>query len=142
MSSLTDRTAYLRGLAEGMNLAKDKNEHKLLLEMLSVLDDMAQKINELEADVEELDEYVESIDADLGDMEEAIFGDDDEYDEDDDEDMEEYEFDENEELSFDCPHCGNAMRLKASDIDFDKSPVCPKCGKPFFPDVIEGEDDE
>jgi predicted nuclease with TOPRIM domain len=140
MSGLTDRTAYLRGLAEGMNLAKEKNENKLLLEMLSVLDEMAQKVSEIESDVEELDEYVESIDADLSDMEEAIFGDD-EYG-DDDEDMDEDEFDENEELSFDCPHCGNAMRLKASDIDFDQSPVCPKCGKPFFPDVIEGEDDE
>jgi len=139
MSSLTDRTAYLRGLAEGMNLSKDNNEHKLLLEMLSVLDDMAQKVNELEADVEELDEYMESIDADLSDMEEAIFGDD-EFDDDDDLDL--FEFDENEELSFDCPHCKSAMRMKASDIDFDESPVCPKCGKAFFPDIIEGEDEE
>ena len=144
MSSLTDRTAYLRGLAEGMNLAKDKNENKLLLEMLAVLDEMAQKVNELENDLGELDEYVESIDGDLNDMEEVLFGDedDDDYFDDDDEDDDGIEFDENDELSFDCPHCSNPMKLKASDIDFDQSPVCPKCKKPFFPDVIEGEDDE
>ncbi len=141
MSSLTDRTAYLRGLAEGMNLAKDKNENKLMLEMLSVMDEMAQKLSEMENDLSELDEYVESIDGDLSDMEEVLFGDEDDeyYDEDDEEDM---EFDDNEELSFDCPHCGNPMKLKAADIDFDQSPVCPKCNKPFFPDVIEGEDEE
>ncbi len=142
MSSLTDRTAYLRGLAEGMNLAKDQNENKLLLEMLSVMDEMAQKINELDADIGELDEYVESIDDDLSDMEEVLFGGDDESCDCDDEDCEECQFDENEELSFDCPHCGTPMRLKAADIDFDESPVCPKCQKPFFPDVIEGEDDD
>lgn len=143
MSSLTDRTAYLRGLAEGMNLAEDKNENKLMLEMLSVLDEMAQKLGEVETDLAELDEYVESIDGDLSDMEEVLLGDeDDDYYDEDDDDEEGIEFDENEELSFDCPHCGNPMRLKAADIDFDKSPVCPKCEKPFFPDVIEGEDED
>ncbi len=140
MSSLTDRTAYLRGLAEGMSLAKDKNENKLLLEMLSVMDEMAQKISEMDMDIAELDEYVESIDGDLSDMEEVLFGDGDEDLYDDEDDDEEMGFDGDEELSFDCPHCGNPMRLKAADIDFDQSPVCPKCNKPFFPDVMEGED--
>ncbi len=142
MSNLTDRTAYLRGLAEGMNLSKEQNENKLMLEMLSVMDEMAQKLNELEGDIAELDEYVESIDEDLSDMEEVLFGDEDEGEGDyDDEDEEDSAFDENEELSFECPHCGNPMRLKAADIDFDQSPVCPRCNKPFFPDVIEGEDE-
>ena len=31
MGNLTDRAAYLRGLAEGMDLDKEKKEHKLLL---------------------------------------------------------------------------------------------------------------
>ena len=136
MSDLTDRAAYLRGLAEGMNLDKDKSENRLMLEMLSVMEEMAQKLSEMDADISELDEYVESIDADLNDMEEAFFSDDDLYDEEEDS-----AFDEKEELSFDCPHCGNPMRLKASDIDFDQSPVCPKCDKTFFPGAPKGEDD-
>ena len=142
MSSITDRTSYLRGLAEGLNLDKEKSENRLMLEMLAVMDEMAQKIKDLEEDVSELDEYVESIDGDLGDIEDALFGED-EDDEDDDEDDEEDEaFDENEELSFDCPHCGKTMMIKAADIDFDDSPLCPNCHKPFFPDVIEGEDED
>ncbi|MCL1855800.1 MAG: hypothetical protein FWF86_08715 [Clostridia bacterium] len=139
MSNLVDRTAYLRGLAEGMNLSKEQNEHKLMLEMLSVMDEMAQKINEMELDMEELDEYMESIDEDLTDMEEVLFGDE---DPDDDEDDGEYDDDADEELSLDCPHCGSSIQLKAADIDFDQSPLCPKCNKPFFPDMIEGEDGE
>lgn len=142
MSSITDRTSYLRGLAEGLNLDKEKSENRLMLEMLAVMDEMAQKIKDLEEDVSELDEYVESIDGDLGDIEDALFGED-EDDEDADEDDEEDEaFDENEELSFDCPHCGKTMMIKAADIDFDDSPLCPNCHKPFFPDVIEGEDED
>lgn len=137
MSRITDRTAYLRGLAEGMNLSKETNENKLILEMLAVMDEMAQQMAEMEDDLQELDEYVESIDSDLGDMEEILFGDEFDHEEEEDDD-----FDENEELAFDCPNCGAPMRLRAADIDFDESPVCPKCKKPFFPDVIEGEDEE
>ncbi|HNW86613.1 MAG TPA: hypothetical protein PLP25_04635 [Candidatus Limiplasma sp.] len=145
MSSITDRTSYLRGLAEGLGIDKEKNENRLLLEMLGVMDEMAQKLGELEEDVDELDEYVESIDGDLGDIEDALFGDDDGDDDDDDEEMDDddaEEFDENEELSFDCPNCGKTMQIKAADIDFDESPLCPNCHKPFFPDVIEGEDED
>ena len=68
MGNLTDRAAYLRGLAEGMGLDKEKNEHKLLLEMLGLMDEMAQKISDLDADVGELEEYVEDLDSDLSDM--------------------------------------------------------------------------
>lgn len=142
MANITDRTAYLRGLAEGMKLDRETNEHKLMLEMLDVLDEMAHQLSDVDDDVEELQEYVEDIDNDLTDMEDVLFGDEecdcDECDgcEDDD------EFDGDEELSFDCPNCGHTVMLKASDIDYDESPVCEKCGKPFFVDVEGGETDD
>ena len=147
MSTLTDRTAYLRGLAEGMGIDKEKNENRLILELLNVVDEMAQKINELEGDLDDLDEYVESIDGDLGDMEEVLFGEDDDERadcEDEDCDCEECsgcDMDADEPLDFDCPHCGKTLQIKASDIDFDNSPLCPSCHQPFFPDTIDGEDD-
>lgn len=146
MSNLTDRAAYLRGLADGMGLTKDTNENKLLLEMLNLMDEMAQKINELDEDVGELEAYVEDLDADLADIEEAVFGDEDDCDCcdcDDDCDCDDCDCDceELEELAFDCPYCGKAVMLKAADIDYDESPVCEHCGKPFFTDLPE-EDEE
>ena len=51
-----------------MGRDKEKNEHKLLLEMLGLMDEMAQKISDLDADVGELEEYVEDLDSDLSDM--------------------------------------------------------------------------
>lgn len=143
MANITDRTAYLRGLAEGMKLDKDNNEHKLMLEMLDVMDELAHQLADVDEEVEELQDFVEDIDNDLTDMEDVLFGDEDcdcegcaGCDDDDD-----YDFDGDEELSFDCPNCGHTVMLKAENIDFDESPVCEKCGKPFFVDV-EVEDEE
>jgi len=146
MSNLTDRAAYLRGLADGMGLDKEKNENKLVLEMLNLMDEMAQKINELDEDVGELEAYVEDIDSDLADIEDALFGDEDECDcgccDDDDCDCC-GEYDDQEELSFDCPNCGKTVMVKAADIDYDHSPVCEHCGEPFFTDLPdEDEEDE
>lgn len=140
MSNLTDRAAYLRGLAEGMDLDKEKKEHKLLLEMLGLMDEMAQKVSELDADVGELEEYVEDLDSDLSDMEEVLFGDDEDECDCDEEDG--CSCDEEEELFFDCPHCGKTVLVKAADIDYDESPVCEFCGKPFFVDAEDDGKDE
>ena len=85
MSSINDRVAYLKGLAEGMKLSDETNEGKLLLKMLDVLEDMAEELTALRADHDELDEYVESIDDDLADMEEYLFDDEEEDAYDDDE---------------------------------------------------------
>ena len=127
MGNLTDRAAYLRGLAEGMGLDKEKKEHKLLLEMLGLMDEMAQKVSELDADVGELEEYVEDLDSDLSDMEEVLFGD----------DEDECDCDEEDGCS-----CGKTVLVKAADIDYDESPVCEFCGKPFFVDAEDDGKDE
>ena len=149
MASITERTAYLRGLADGLNLDKEKAENKLLLEMLNVLDELAQHITETDADLDELSEYVEDMDADLADVEEVIFDDEDDCDccdhdcdcDDCDCDCDDCDCDCDQELSFDCPNCGKTVMIKASDIDFNESPVCSACGQPFFVDV-EDEDEE
>ena len=81
MSNLTDRVSYLMGLAEGLNLNDSTAEGKVLIKMLEMLSEMADEIECLRRDHVELDEYVESIDSDLSDMEEAIFGDEEDEDE-------------------------------------------------------------
>ena len=58
-------------------------------------------------------------------------------DEDDEEEDEDDDEDDDQELSFDCPNCGHTVMVRASDIDFDESPVCEHCGQPFFVDVEE-----
>lgn len=142
MANITDRAAYLRGLAEGMKLDREDNQQRLLLEMLDLMDEMAHQLADANAELAELQEYVEDIDTDLTDMEEVLFGDDDcdcdcedcmdDYDMDDDDD-------DDQELSFDCPNCGKTVLLRASDIESEEDVVCKHCNTPFFTDI---EDDE
>lgn len=155
MSSLTDRAAYLKGLAEGMNLDKDKNTHKLISEIILTLDEMAKTISDLSDSHEELNEYVESIDDDLADLEDVLFGDEDDDcgddcdgcedgscaiadDEDDEDDADD---EEEDEIAYNCPHCGHELVFNVSDIDFDEDTPCPACGKPIFPEVEELPDE-
>lgn len=141
MSNITDRVAYLKGLAEGMKLSEETNEGKLLLKMLDALESMAEEITSLRADHDELDEYVESIDDDLADMEEYLF-DDDDYDDDEDEDDEDEDEDEDKDdqmVVYTCPHCGNEVTFEIDGFDFEEDNLCPNCGKPLFP--TDGEED-
>ena len=128
-----------------MNLDREKSENKLLLEMLDLMDAMAQQILDLDSDVAELEEYVEDIDADLGDMEELLLGEGDECDCDDDDCdcgcHDHDELDEDDELSFDCPNCGKTVLVRVADIDYDESPVCEHCGEPFFTDLPDDEEE-
>ena len=158
MSNLTDRVSYLKGLAEGMNLNTETNEGKLLEKMLEVLTDMAAEIEDLRADQEELDEYVESIDSDLGDLEELIFGEEDDecgcghcHGHDDDEDEcgcghhchchdDEDDDEEGENLvEYTCPHCGEEMTFEVDNFDFDEDYLCPACHQPLFPETPDEE---
>ncbi|MBQ9299655.1 MAG: hypothetical protein IJ214_04015 [Clostridia bacterium] len=139
MSNINDRVAYLKGLAEGMKLSDETNEGKLLLKMLDVLENMAEEITALRSDYDELDEYVESIDDDLADMEEYLFDDEDEdgYEDGDDEDEDE---DDDQMVVYTCPHCGNEVTFEIDGFDFEEDNLCPNCGEPLFP--TDGDDSD
>ena len=130
MSNLTDRISYLKGLAEGMKLNTEKDSNRLILGILDVLGDIGNGMEALAEGVDALDQYVESIDDDLSDLEGAVFGDE---DEDEDEDMD----DEDEIISYECPHCGYEMQFDAEDVDFNEDTLCPQCNKPIFPETTE-----
>ena len=143
MSELTDRVAFLRGLAEGMQLDASKPESKLMLKMLEVLDEMAKDNDDLHKALDELNDYVESIDEDLSDMEEDIYGDATDEDDEEDEDGEESDDEDDEDertVEYACPYCGEVMVFDVERFDFDEDYLCPNCHKPLFPEDNEGED--
>lgn len=129
---ISENAAYLKGLFDGYEIDKNSKECKIIGEMLTLIADMADKINALEADNKELHEYVEELDHDLGEVEEEVyFYDEDEYDDYDDFD----DFDEDEDFDLDddgyyeiqCPSCGDIVcfdeSLSLEDL------VCPACGE-------------
>ncbi len=141
MSKLTDRISYLKGMAAGMKLNMDKDSNKLMLEMLTVMGEMAEEMAAMTEAHNDLNEYVESIDDDLADLEETLFGDE-ELDGEDEDILDGDEDDEDGEddlIVYACPHCGHEIEFHASDVDFDEDYLCPECQKPIFPELGEDE---
>ena len=142
MSELTDRVAFLRGLAEGLQLDDSKPESKLILKILDVMDEIAKDNDDLHKALDELNEYMESIDEDLSDMEEDIYGDmSDEEDDDEDGDEDDEESEDDRTVEYACPYCGEVMVFDVERFDFDEDYLCPNCHKPLFPEDAEEEED-
>ncbi|MCX7923272.1 MAG: hypothetical protein N3B21_14870 [Clostridia bacterium] len=117
MSYLKERVAYLKGLAEGMQIGESTNEGRLLKAMIEVMDDFALAVEDIEEVQEQLSEQVDNIDEDLAEVEGVIFGED----------------DEDEDIMFkeiECPHCGEAIEIDADMVDEDGGTIeCPSCHK-------------
>lgn len=122
MNYLYERVAYLRGLAEGMEVSDESKEGKLLLNIIDILEDFADAIDELKEEVTDLDEYVETLDEDLADVEDEVFG---ELEEDeDDEEDEDIDF-----VEVECPNCHEVIYLDEDLIynEEDSEVICPSC---------------
>ena len=116
---ITEKAAYIKGLFDGYELEATK-ETKIIEQLLELVSDMADKIQALEAENRDLQEYVEELDHDLGEVEEELyFTDDDDYIDDEEEDNDYYEIE--------CPSCGEIVCF---DDSLDPSElVCPACGE-------------
>lgn len=120
MKYLYEEVAYLKGLAEGLEISEETKEGKIINKIVDVLESFADAIVELEEEQIELIDYVESIDEDLSDIEDDIY-EEDEDDEDDDD--EEYNY-----IEMECPNCNDFVEIDEDllyneDIDI----VCPNC---------------
>ena len=152
--TISEKSAYLKGLMDGLKLDTETNEGKMIAAIVDLLGDMSKRMVDIEdttiAISDELDEIEEDLDAiedfimdedDYDDDWDEDYEDDDDYydpEEDEEEDPQEDDEDEPEEgfdfgdedttiYEVECA-CGNV-------IDFDEevlesgSIVCPKCGE-------------
>ncbi|QJA09149.1 zinc ribbon domain-containing protein [Romboutsia sp. CE17] len=120
MKYLYEEVAYLKGLAEGLEISKETKEGKIIHKIVEVLDSFADAIVDLEEEQADLIEYVESIDEDLADMEDDIY-------EDEEDDYEESD-DSFSYVEMECPNCGDLVDIDEDllyndDIDV----ICPNC---------------
>ena len=145
--NLTERIAYIRGLADGLKLDGDKDEVKVINAIIDLLEDMAYDVTDMEDIVDDVCNQVDEIDEDLGSLEEDYY----EIDEDecscgchhhhDDED-EDYEDDDDDDCRFEvtCPSCGDTIELTGAMLD-EGSIECPGCGENLEFDFDEFEDE-
>ena len=85
MEYLMQKVSYLKGLADGLGIEDTSKEGKLLLHIVETLEEFADVLDETVDNQLDLEEYVNFIDEDLADVEEDIYGlDDEDYDDEDD----------------------------------------------------------
>ena len=168
--TIVEKAAYLKGLAEGLDVENNSKEGKLWSVMLELLSDMAHEIEDLQEsnldhagaidDISEELSYLEELVCDLDmpeDFEDECDGDcgscgcdcgdyDDDDDEDDDDDDDDDEDDE--EIEYDgiiydavCPVCGEEISFGQDTLE-EGSVNCPGCGELLEFDLSEEEESE
>ena len=130
---ITEKVAYLKGLAEGLGVDKDTKEGKLLNAIIDILEDMSYELSDLNDAADELYEGMDAVSDDLSDLEDYVFGDDDDDDccccDDDDDDCCCCDDDDDDyEFEVDCPACGENIVLHDSDLDLGEIQG-PACGE-------------
>ena len=79
--TLTEKSAYLKGLMDGLNLDTEKAEGKMIAAIVDLLGDMAKRVKDIEETTIAISDELDEIEEDLDAIEDFIL---DEEDEDDD----------------------------------------------------------
>lgn len=167
--TITEKTAYLKGLLEGMNIDQTTNEGKLLAAIIDTMDEIALSVADLDDEVgainDELDTLEESMDAmdeALEDVEDALDAMDEALDDmdadldelydladpdnlgdfDDDDDDEDWDEDDEEEELYQltCPTCHEEIVVD-EDVLARGGMKCPACGEELDFDLSQVVED-
>ena len=109
---LMEKVAYLKGMVDMAEFDPASKETKVLRALIDAVDEMAQTVAELVEANSQMCEVIESLDEDLTEVENDLYG------EDDEEDI--YEVT--------CPSCGEVFEVDEAMLD-EGEINCPACGE-------------
>ena len=137
--TISEKVAYLKGLAEGLNLDTEKSKDgKLISVMIGILEEIGLSIEDLEENTQALGEEIDVLSDDLSDVEDVVF----DEDEDEDEDDEDYDDDW---FEVECPTCEEPLVIDDKALA-DGMIQCPNCHDKFAldlsDDTVEADDEE
>ncbi len=147
--TVSEKVAYLKGLADGLGIKDSTNEGKLMLAVIDVLESMAGDLEAVDAHAKGLSDSISDINEDMEYLEDLCIGDID----DDDEDYDDADDDANvsctgccgscggdeQEYEVTCPKCGETITVFEEDLDFG-SIRCPKCDAELEFDMSSDDD--
>ena len=140
--TISEKVAYLKGLADGLELDKEKSkESKLITKIIDVLEDLGFAVEDLEVEMEAVTDGLESMAEDLSDVETMVF---DDFDVDDEDEscggccsM----LDDDDFFEIACPSCGEDIVIDESVLDIGEV-TCPNCGDKFSMDLVDESETE
>ena len=120
--TISEKVAYLKGLAEGLNLDVDKSkEGKLISVMIGILEEIGLSIEDLEENALALGEEIDVLSDDLADVESVVF--------DEDEDDGDY-------FEVECPNCEEPILIDDAALAAGEV-QCPNCETRFALDLSD-----
>ena len=148
--TISEKSAYLKGLMDGLSLNTEADEGKMIAAIVDLLGDMAKKITDIEDTTIAISDELDEIEEDLDAIEDFIL--DEEDDEDWDEDWDdEWDEDEEYEEGFDfgdedstiyeveCA-CGEIITFDEETLE-KGAMTCPNCGE-TLEFTFEDDDEE
>ena len=127
--TISEKVAYLKGRAEGLDLDTTKSkEGKLISVMIGIMEELAMSVEDLEENALNLGEEIDVLSDDLSDVEEVVF------DEEDD-DLEDYDDDW---FEVECPTCGADIMVDDEALT-DGEVECPSCGTRYAMELTDDE---
>ena len=128
--TISEKVAYLKGLAEGLNIDTDKSkEGKLINVMIGILEEIGLAIEDLEENSLALGEEIDVLSDDLADVEAVVFDDEDE----DEDDEEEYDDDW---FEVECPNCDEVLVVDEDALE-EGYIKCPNCDTEYSLDLSD-----
>ena len=155
--TISEKSAYLKGLMDGLKLDTEKAEGKMIAAIVELLGDVTKKLtdvedttiaisdelDEIEEDLDAIEDYILEVEEDLEDEDDEYFDDeDDDYGFDDEEDYEEgFDFGDEDSIIYEVKCvCGNVINFDEETLE-EGSIVCDECGE-LLEFSLEDEDEE
>lgn len=138
--TISEKSAYLKGLMDGLSLNTETNEGKMIAAIVDLLGDVTKRVTDIEETTIAISDELDEIEEDLDAIEDYILDEDDDFDDKDEDYEDDWDEDEEEpEEGFDfgdedttiyevqCA-CGEIINFDEETLE-KGSIVCPNCGE-------------
>ena len=136
--TISEKSAYLKGLMDGLKLNTESDEGKMIAAIVDLLGDLTRKVTDIEETTIAISDELDEIEEDLDAIEDFIMDEEDDFDDEEDE-LDEWDEDEDYEEGFDfgdedstiyeveCA-CGEIINFDEEVLE-KGSMTCPNCGE-------------
>ena len=136
--TISEKSAYLKGLMDGLKLSTESDEGKMIAAIVDLLGDLTRKVTDIEDTTIAISDELDEIEEDLDAIEDFIMDEEEDFDDFEDED-DEWDEDEEYEEGFDfgdedstiyeveCA-CGEIINFDEEVLEAG-SMTCPNCGE-------------
>ena len=111
--NLSEKSAYLKGLMDGLKLDQEAPEGKMISGIVELLQEVTGAIGDLQENAEAVSDELDEIEDDLDAIEDYLM-----------------DYDDDTMYEVTCPKCGEVLHLDEETL-LNDSVDCPKCGEPL-----------